>query len=336
MPVRLAITPATASVPTGTAFQFSSNLRFQFGSKSVGWTVSCTAGGAACGTIDSTGNYTAPNAIPNSKVTVTATYPDIPGSTLKFFPVTATVTVTPSKLAFTTQPVNGTAGSPLANVAVSIEDASGAVDTTSTASVTISSTPAGVGGTTTAAAVNGVATFSALSFTKSGSYTLTGSSTGLTSATSSSFTIAAGTATMSAYTTPPANGTAGAPLGNVVVSIEDANGNVVTSSSASVTITSNPAGVGGTTTVAASSGVATFSNLTFTKSGSYTLTAVVSGLTSATSGSITIAPGTATQLVYTTQPVNGTAGTPLANVAVSVEDANGNVVTTSAASIVIS
>src|SRR5229473_811551 len=110
MPVTQSVTPATANVPTGTTFQFSSSLRFPFSSKSVTWTVSCTAGGTACGSIDTTGKYTAPNVIPSSNVTVTATYPDIPNSTQKFFPATATVTVTPSQLAFTNAPVTVTAG----------------------------------------------------------------------------------------------------------------------------------------------------------------------------------------------------------------------------------
>ncbi len=336
MPVRLSISPATVSVPTGKTLQFTSSLRFPFGSKSVSWTVSCTAGGAACGSINSTGNYTAPNVIPNSTVTVTATYPDIPASTQKFFPVTAIVTVTPSQLAFTTQPANGTAGSPLANVAVSVEDANGNVVPGSTASVTISSTPGGVGGTTTVAAVNGVATFSNLVFTKAGSYTLTAASTGLTGATSNSLTIAAGAATMSAYTTPPANGTAASPLANVVVSVEDANGNVVPGSTASITITSTPAGVSGTTTVTAVNGVATFSNLVFTKAGSYTLTSAGTGLTSATSNSFTIAAGAATTLAFTVQPTNAIAGAAITPaVQVSIEDANGNVVTTATNAVTI-
>src|SRR5215472_13763942 len=251
----------------------------------------------------------------------------------------ASLTVEPvlvSKLVFTTQPANGSAGTPLANVVVQVQDASGNVVTGSTASITISSTPAGVGGTTTVAAVNGVATFSNLVFTTAGSYTLTAASTGLTSATSSAFTIGAGAATKLVFTTQPANGSAGTPLANVVVQVQDASGNVVTGSSASITITSTPAGVGGTTTVAAVNGVATFSNLVFTTAGSYTLTAASTGLTSATSSAFTIGAGAATKLVFTTQPANGSAGTPLVSVVVQVQDASGNVVTGSNALITIS
>jgi RHS repeat-associated protein len=194
-----------------------------------------------------------------------------------------------SRLVFSTQPVNGTAGNPLANVVVQVQDTTGNVVTSSNASITISSTPTGVGGTTTVAAVGGVATFSNLVFTATGSYTLTAASSGLTSATSNSFTISAGTASKLVFTTPPTNGTEGSPLAAVVVKVEDAGGNVVTGSTASITISSTPTGVGGTTTVAAVGGVATFSNLVFTATGSYTLTAASSGLTSATSNSFNIA-----------------------------------------------
>src|SRR6266478_3643988 len=125
MPVTQSVAPATANVPTGTTFQFSSSLRFPFSSKSVTWTVSCTAGGTACGSIDTTGKYTAPNVIPGSNVTVTATYPDIPNSTQKFFPATATVTVTPSQLAFTNAPVTVTAGFCSAAITVQSQDSLG-------------------------------------------------------------------------------------------------------------------------------------------------------------------------------------------------------------------
>jgi hypothetical protein len=241
-----------------------------------------------------------------------------------------------AKLVFSTEPTNGAAGSPLASVVVQVQDASGNAVTGSTASITINSTAAGVGGTTTVAAVNGVATFSNLVFTTAGSYTLTAASAGITSATSTPFTISAGAATKLVFSTEPTNGAAGNPLGTVVVQVQDGNGNVVTGSSASITISSTVAGVGGTTTVAAVKGVATFSNLVFTAAGSYTLTAASTGITSATSNPFTIVTGTATKLMFSTEPGNGVAGTLLASVVVQVQDANGNVVTGSSASITIS
>lgn len=73
----------------------------------------------------------------------------------------------------------------------------------------------------------------------------------------------------------------------ITVALEDANGNVETSGSNAVTlsIVSGPSGgvLTGTTTVDAVAGLATFSNLSFTRGGNYTLEATSTGLTSATS-----------------------------------------------------
>jgi len=72
-----------------------------------------------------------------------------------------------------------------------------------------------------------------------------------------------------------------------------------------VTLGNNPGGssLGGTTTVAAVSGVATFATLTLDKtSPGYGLTATATGLTTATSGSFNITAGTASQLVFGTEP----------------------------------
>lgn len=241
-----------------------------------------------------------------------------------------------AKLVFSTEPANGTAGSPLEQVAVQVQDNNGNAVTSSSASITINSTAAGVGGTTTVAAVNGVATFSNLVFAATGSYTLTAASSGITSATSTPFTISAGAAAKLVFGAEPANGTAGSPLSGVVVQVQDANGNVVTGSTPAISINSTTAGVGGTTTVAAVNGAATFSNLVFTTTGTYTLTAASSGIASATSTPFTISAGTAAKLVFSSEPANGTALSPLASVVVQVQDANGNVVTGSSPSITIS
>ena len=86
-------------------------------------------------------------------------------------------------------------------------------------------------------------------------------------------------------------------------------GNVATgfTGSETVALASNPGSstLGGTLTVSATSGVASFSGLTLNKVGSgYTL-AVTSGiLTSTTSSAISVTPGTATQLLITTQPAS--------------------------------
>ena len=76
-------------------------------------------------------------------------------------------------------------------------------------------------------------------------------------------------------------------------SIEDAYGNVVTTASGTVSVAfaNNPTGatLGGTLSVTASQGVASFTNLTINKIGSgYTLQVSSSGLTSATSNPINV------------------------------------------------
>src|SRR5438046_1665654 len=98
-----------------------------------------------------------------------------------------------------------------------------------------------------------------------------------------------------------------------------------------VTIGTNRAGgtVSGTTTVAAASGVATFSNLSIDKSGTgYTLAATATGLSGATSAAFTITPGSATHLVFTVQPSTAAAnGTIAPAVRVTARDALGNTAT---------
>jgi hypothetical protein len=98
-----------------------------------------------------------------------------------------------SKLAFSQQPTTTIAGQTISAVKVQIQDANGNL-TNSNASVgiAISSNPGSgtLSDTTPVAAVNGTVTFSDLSIDRGGTgYTLQASSTGLTSATSASFTI---------------------------------------------------------------------------------------------------------------------------------------------------
>src|SRR5208283_4179548 len=111
------------------------------------------------------------------------------------------------------------------------------------------------------AASSGVATFTNLSITRTGSYTLSASDGSLTGATSSSFSIVPGTSAQVVFTGQPSTTTAGIAINPAVqVAVADKFGNVVTSDSSSVTVATSTT-LNGTTTVAASSGVATFTNL---------------------------------------------------------------------------
>lgn len=89
-------------------------------------------------------------------------------------------------------------------------------------------------------------------------------------------------------TQEPAVGDVGSAIDPVMVQLEDAAGNALTTSGVAVTLTSNPAGVSGTLTVNTTNGVAEFDGLTFGAANTYTLTASAAGLTSATGDTIQI------------------------------------------------
>jgi type II secretory pathway pseudopilin PulG len=146
----------------------------------------------------------------------------------------------------------------------------------------------------------------------------------------------AGAATHLVFLGQPGNGTSGSPLGlQPIIAIEDAAGNIVTSdlSPVSVSITSGSGTAGATLSNNCAGtefyGVVTFTNCSIVKAGTnYTLTATDGTLSSATSTTFNVIPGAPAQLVFSTQPGNGVAGSPLTTLpAVSVEDAGGNVVT---------
>ena len=89
-----------------------------------------------------------------------------------------------------------------------------------------------------------------------------------------------------------------------IVQVRDAAGNLVNTSTASVTasIASGTGTLVGTATVAAVNGVATFSSLRIDGTGAHTLTVASAGLTSATSAAFTVTLPAATKLTLTTQP----------------------------------
>lgn len=112
-----------------------------------------------------------------------------------------------------------------------------------------------------------------------------------------------GQPTRVAFLQQPSTINAGATISPAVrVAVQDSSGNTVTSSTATVTLAmgTNPGGsaLSGTTSVAAVSGVATFSNLSLNNAGSgYTLTAESSGLTGATSSTFNVQAQVATPVI---------------------------------------
>jgi hypothetical protein len=133
---------------------------------------------------------------------------------------------------------------------------------------------------------------------------------------------------------PPAGavGVALAPAVQVVA--QDSLGNTATTFTGNVTVAigANPgsATLGGTLTVAAVAGVATFSNLALSAAGTgYTLVASATGLAGATSAAFSVTGGVPTQLAFVQQPSNTVGGAPISPaVTVQVRDVNGNLVPT--------
>src|SRR5581483_11032706 len=120
------------------------------------------------------------------------------------------------------------------------------------------------------------------------------------------------------------------------VTVQDAGGNTVTSDSSSILLAiktgtgTSGATLGGTATLAASSGVATFSGLSINKSGTnYQLHATDGTVAAADSSAFNISVGAASQLTFSTQPSNSTGGIAFGTQpAVQVQDAGGNPVLT--------
>jgi hypothetical protein len=303
-------------------------------------TFSATTGGGtvtATATTDASGNAQATWKL---GATVGAQSVTANGGTAGQVVFTATaIAATPTKLVVTSAPTSGTATSPLANFVVTAQDASNNIASAFTGPVTVAlgggTAGATLSGTTTVNAVGGVATFTALGIGKAGTaYTLTASASGLTSATSAPFDIVAGTANKLVFTGQPTDALAGASVGTLTVAVQDASGNPITTFTGSVTLgfALNPgtAAIGGTTTVNAIAGVATFTGISLNRPGSgYAFVASASGLSSANSTTFSIAVGPATQLTL----VSGGGQTALSSAAlaqpivVQVTDAVGNPIT---------
>jgi hypothetical protein len=245
-------------------------------------------------------------------------------------------------LVITTQPTNAVAGANIASVVVTAHDNMGNVATAFTGNVCFTitngtgSVGATLGGTTCVNAVAGVATFSTLSIAKAGTgYTLAASASSLNGATTAPFDIAAGAASELVYLVSPSSSFAGSSITpGVQVAAEDGHGNVVTSFTGNIAIAigTNPGGstISGTTTIAATSGIATFPNLSLDKADpGYTLAASASGLTGVTSGTFNILSGAGATLVFVTEPpASMAAGAALAPaIQVAVHDNLGNTAT---------
>lgn len=241
-------------------------------------------------------------------------------------------------LAFRTPPPAGAqSGVALApQPAVRVVDQSGNPLGTAGVSVaaSLASGPGLLGGTLAATTDgSGDATFGNLVLSgPTGGYTIRFSTAGLPALVSPTVTVGAGAATQVTFTTaPPAtaqNGVAVAPA--VVVQLRDGVGNP--SAQAGVTVTaslsSGPGLLGGTVAaVTNGGGTATFANLVITgTTGAYVLQFAAPGLTTAVANPLTLMPGAASQLTFTTAPpgtaTNGLDLSPA--IEVQLRDLSGN------------
>ena len=297
--------------------------------------------GQATGTISST--------VAESK-TISAT---INGTLIN---ATMTVVVNPAaakQLVFVSQPTNTVATQTIkagTGVTVEVRDTFNNRVTGAGNSVNVSilnnagtPVPGTLSGTTPRTPSAGVVTFNDLSIDRTGTgYTLLTSSAGLVSDTSAAFNIVVGAATHLGFVQQPTQTAGGATITPAVtVEILDAGGNRVNSTAnVTVALANNPGGLGslgGTKTVAAAGGLATFSTLSIDHAAAgYTLGATSGSLTGATSNAFDIVVGAPAKLVFGQQPTSAVAGVAISpSVTVRILDAGNNLVTSASNSISI-
>jgi hypothetical protein len=232
--------------------------------------------------------------------------------------------------------------SAIGGVKVRITDSVGntvTTDNTHTITMALISGPnANFGGTKTKTVSTGVATFTDLTLDKMGTYTLSAVSNLPTNPSdiSAPFDIIAGPAKTLVFKQQPTSTVAGAVInsgsGGVVVAALDAVGDTATGFTGSVTMALNPSSgnLGGTLTVAAASGIATFSNLTVAVAGNYTLTASATAVTSGTSASFPVQPGGVSAGTSTVSAlpssITASSGSSTSTITVTARDAGNNVI----------
>jgi hypothetical protein len=248
----------------------------------------------------------------------------------------------PTQLVITTQPGGASGGSAFGTQPViEARDAGNVLASGYTGNVmaAITAGPAGtLLGTATVACVGGVATFTNLAIDLAGSgYVLTFTSGALTPAASNPFNVSVGPAALIAVTTDPSGALGGAAFTTQpVVEIQDAGGNLVTGAStfitASITIGTGTGGatLSGTVSVAASGGVATFTDLSIDLVGTgYTLDFDGGALATDTSAAFDVNLGAPIALQIVVAPGGATQATPfVTQPQVEVVDAGGNRITT--------
>ena len=149
---------------------------------------------------------------------------------------------------------------------------------------------------------------------------------GLATGTLGAFTIVHGAAAQIALTGSTADLTSGASR-VLTATIQDADGNTVTSDNSTVVAFAKASGAGtvsGTGNATAANGVAT-KTITGALAGTVTIEATAAGLTTGTLGAFTVVHGAATQIVFTHS--GSTASGDNHTLTATIQDAAGNTVT---------
>jgi len=252
-------------------------------------------------------------------------------------------------LQFVTQPSSTIqAGTVFSSFTVRFVDSDGNLASDASSSVTLTVvSPSGTAkiiGVPRVAAVGGSATFNNIAIDIAGTgYTLRATSGTLNAATSSSFSVTAGTASKLVFSRQPAGAVVGvAFIQQPLVSITDVYGNVVTGRTDAVTLTASSTDAtsgqsvtrnfasGVTNSVSAVSGVATYTNIAMASIVSNVImTATAPGLTAAFSTSFNVVSrtGFAVKLQFDQAPTEGLAGSSFSTQPiVSVRDYDGGLV----------
>lgn len=203
-------------------------------------------------------------------------------------------------LSFLTQPQDTPAGSAMAPVEIeAISQTTGDVDPNVTGSVTLSLGSAfdtTLNGTTTVTAnfANGIATFSDLTISTEGDYSLFATSPDIVPAESSGFEIGAAASSTVAVVTQPSAAWQFGSIPAMVLETLDQFGNLNTSDNSIMhaSIESGPAYavLSGGTAREVSKGIATFTGLSVNEAGTYTLKFTDGTLTPAITASFTVVP----------------------------------------------
>ncbi len=241
-----------------------------------------------------------------------------------------------NKLAFIQQPSNAVAGTTITPpVTVQVQDSLG--NAVHTAGISVTLQPDATvrrlkqlsGSATQSTDSSGLATFVNLSISQAGAYTLQANSSGLSSATSSSFTITAGMVTNIQATggTPQSATIQTSFTQQLEATVLDSLNNPI--SGATVTFTAPASGASATlsasSAVTDANGHATVTASANSAAGSYSITATTTGVAATAGFSLTNLTGPVGHIAFVQQPSNTPAGVAITPaVTVRVTDAGSN------------